>query len=845
MLRLRRVVVPLLAMVGLLVVTATAAATSPSGVVISQFRLGTPSSATDQYVQITNTTDTAVDIGGDRLYDCYQSGGAQKAGTDGSALPAGTTLPAGQTFVFGYSYSDGQYTGTADATFSYSSDTAGGFELRSSSGVVQDGVGAAGTLCAEGPGLTLSATGTVTRKTGADGQLQDTDDNAADFNAPSGEADGTACGSVCTAAPAGPTAIDQITGDFSAMEGDKVTITGTVIGVDNQQDVSDYVNLQPEEAGFYVETPTAQQDSSTATSEGIFVGDVPAADRSAGHIGQTVTVTGTVDDQYGLRTIDAGGATPTFTGTGGQADLPAPVVIDPAQAAAQTVSSSGIRPYYDELQGMRVELTEGTANSGGTDKFGELYLDPGAQTGLNLAGYDTPLGPADLLDVVQDAGSSDIDPGNPDAEPASTTRVDANLHDHVFDVVGPMGFDFDDYEILPQPGQAPTVVHDGVTYPPAAPKAQPNTIRVANFNMENLFGAGMTDDGHTYTQAEVDQKTTRLANAIDLMNDPDIIADEEVASPVAYAEVAQKLGDYKSYWIASNDQRHIAVGFLVKDGVDVTGLQQLGKSATTTLSGCQDNTGEGPVLFERPPLALSVDVNGMAFTLIGNHLASQGHPEDCREAQADFLDSQVKAMEADGRHVMVIGDMNAYQDSPSLATDLITGTSLQDLWYEAPADDRYSFQYDGQLETLDHIFTDSFLTAQVQQIEYVHFDNDYAGTSDPGSPIEVSDHDPPVAVLSVPAAGSSGGGTGGIGGNSGPSGSNDGDDDGNGNGTNDGNGNGATVTVTVNGVGSSPAVANGRAEVSRGGTAVPRGHWKELELRPLLGALSRLLRASR
>ena len=102
--------------------------------------------------------------------------------------------------------------------------------------------------------------------------------------------------------------------------------------------------------------------------------------------------------------------------------------------------------------------------------------------------------------------------------------------------------------------------------------------------------------------------------------------------------------------------------------------------------------------------------------------------------------------------MIVIGDLNAYQDSPSLSQDLIAGTSLQDLWFRAPDNGRYSYQYDGQLETLDHIFVDDYLSPLVKQIRYVHFDNDYAGVTDPNSPIEVSDHDPPVAVIKLPKA---------------------------------------------------------------------------------------------
>jgi predicted extracellular nuclease len=223
-----------------------------------------------------------------------------------------------------------------------------------------------------------------------------------------------------------------------------------------------------------------------------------------------------------------------------------------------------------------------------------------------------------------------------------------------------------------------------------------------------------------------------------------------VASQTAYQEVASKLKGYTAYWKPSNDERHIAVGFLVKKGVKVLSVQQLGKSATTTLSGCQDNTGEGPVLFERPPLAITVQDAGLTMTVIGNHLASLGHPEACREAQADFLAQQVDQMEAAGRHVIVIGDLNDYQDSPALTQNLLAGNSLQDLWFRAPENNRYSFQFDGQLEALDHIFVDNFLSPLVKKVLYVHFDNNYAGVTDPNSPIEVSDHDPPVAVIKIP-----------------------------------------------------------------------------------------------
>ena len=737
-----------LAAAALLAVAGPAAATSPSGVVISKLRTRTAASQYDEYVQLTNTSSAAVDLSNWQLYDCYTSGGTARIGTDGDPLPAGTRLPAGGTFVLGKNAGD--YTGTADASYNFQVTEAGGFQMRDAAGVVQDGAGAPGTACAEGPGLTFPTTGadfTFTRAGNAD-----TDDNAADFGAPSGEADGTACGEAC-AAPAAPTAIDAIQGSGSAspLVGKRVSITGVVIGVDNQQGVANYVNLDPRQAGIYVETPAIGQDHDTTTSEGIFVGGLAPEARSASHIGQTVTVSGTVTELFNLTTLDATGQpAPMFTGTAKAANLPAAVQIDPASAAAQTVASTGSRPYYESLEGMRVSLASGTANSGGTDKFGELFVQPGAPRKRVIRDPNGPAaGPANLLSLAQDAGSADVDPANPSGTPASTTRVKADLFSRVTDAVGPLGFSFSEYQLLPQPGHRPAVTAGPITYPPPVPAPAPGTIRIANFNMENLFGAGMTDDGHTFTQAEVDAKTTRLANAIKLLRRPDVLAVEEVASEAALQEVAATLTGYTAIWKPSTDARHIAVGFLIKDGITVTNVRQLGVTATTTESGCADD-GVSNKLFERPPLEIGIHKGHTDFALIGNHWASQGHPEPCRQAQAAFVNDEVRALEGSGGSAMVIGDLNDFEDSAALTGDLVAnGTTLRNLWSKAPASNRYSFAYNGQLQTLDHLFVTKKLASTVLGLQYVHFDNDYYERNDTTSPTGVSDHDPPVATLAL------------------------------------------------------------------------------------------------
>ena len=73
--------------------------------------------------------------------------------------------------------------------------------------------------------------------------------------------------------------------------------------------------------------------------------------------------------------------------------------------------------------------------------------------------------------------------------------------------------------------------------------------------MENLFAAGMTDDGHTFTQAEVDAKTTRLADGVgNILHRPDVVVTEEVAALAPLQEVARKLHGYTAL-LAGLDRR--------------------------------------------------------------------------------------------------------------------------------------------------------------------------------------------------------------------------------------------------------------------------------------------------
>jgi predicted extracellular nuclease len=109
---------------------------------------------------------------------------------------------------------------------------------------------------------------------------------------------------------------------------------------------------------------------------------------------------------------------------------------------------------------------------------------------------------------------------------------------------------------------------------------------------------------------------------------------------------------------------------------------------------------------------------------------------------------RVAELEEEGERVVVAGDLNAFEDESALTTLQDGTTTLDNLWDTAPEQERYSFAFQGKLQTLDHILLTRALQNRVSDFRYAHFDNDYHEREDPGDGHHVSDHDPPVVTFS-------------------------------------------------------------------------------------------------
>ncbi len=727
------------------VLSVAPAAASANGVVISEFRFRGPVGGNDEFVELFNTSTNRVDISGYKLQGCASSSGNP---SDRTTVPAGTVLEPGQHYLFTNNGSAG-YSGAVPGDRTYGtgftdlqSSNSSGARIVDASGGVVDGVGSSNSPCREGTGITTPTTNADNSYERKDGGRQDTDDNAVDFVGPkAGNPQNS--GSAPEPPPVEITPIHEIQGPGaeSPISGQTVTIEGVVTGIDDEIGASfgsgNTIRRFPEDAGIFVQEETTDVDQNPDTSEGIFVGFV--RDRGAYDPGEVVRVNGQVKEKFGQTILSE--TINREPETVGSAPVPEPVEIDPARAESQDPAT---RPYYETIENMRVRLATGTANSGGTNKFGELFLTLGEERDRVFRTENPP----DLIATVDDAGAGD--PDKPYIDPdGSTTEVEADLFDRVSGAVGPLGFSFENYKIVVQPGALPAVADTGVAYPyeelsPSGPKE----LRIASFNVENYFPVGGGLDGGIVGQEEFDEKTARLTDAVnDRLERPDVVAVQEVYDLATLQALAASLGGYTAYLEEGNDSRGIDVGFLVKDTVQVVGVTQYGKTAQGPAGfDCSDVDGG---LFDRPPLAAEIKAKGFGeFTIYSNHFASKAAPDECREAQAAFVRDRVAELEEAGKRSVVAGDLNAFEDESALTTLEDGSTTLDNLWDTAPAEERYSFAFQGRLQTLDHVLVTDGLRSKVDDFRYAHFDNDYFEREDPADGHHVSDHDPPVLTLS-------------------------------------------------------------------------------------------------
>jgi len=529
-------------------------------------------------------------------------------------------------------------------------------------------------------------------------------------------------------------------------------------------------------SGFFIQAPDASADSDPNTSEGllVFTNSVPTVS-----VGDAVTVTGTIVEFNGMTEISPVSSV-TVNSTGNA--LPTAVtltttILDPTAAPTQ--------PQLEKYEGMRLaasSMTTATPN----DNFYDVYaVITGVPRPLREPGIEIsqPV-PPDPTTGTPDCCIPRWDE-NPERLLLDTNgRAGASLTPYTSNVVftnvsGPLDFAFSQYRLITDSTPAASPNMSAVP----VPAATADEFTIGHFNVENF--------NNNATQRQKAALAVR-----DVMRLPDIIGVIEIFELTGLQALANEINTispgvtYQPYLVEADGTSGDAdqdVGYLVNTArVQVNSVTQ--RNATETYTN--PNNGQQELLNDRPPLVLSANVqpsgaNVPVFVIV-NHLRSFINIDDAvegprvrakRKAQAESLARLHQELQTNnpGTSVVSVGDYNAYQFSDGYTDPIATlkGNPTPDeqivvdqspdfvnpdffnLVDELPAQERYSFIFEGTPQALDHILVNNVAHARTTRFAFARNNADFpevpasAFASNASRPERNSDHDMPVAYFAL------------------------------------------------------------------------------------------------
>jgi Ca2+-binding RTX toxin-like protein len=352
---------------------------------------------------------------------------------------------------------------------------------------------------------------------------------------------------------------------------------------------------------------------------------------------------------------------------------------------------------------------------------------------------------------------------------------EVNVGAQLSTITGVVNYDFSNYEVLVS--MAPTIVQASPLQKEITNLAgSANDLTIANFNVENLDPS----DGAPKFNALASTIVTNL-KAPDIINLEEI-QDNNGPTNDAVVDASQTYQTLIDAIVAAGGPRYefrqinpvddtnggepggnIRVGFLFNParvsfvdrpgGTATTGTTVTNSSGTPTLSaspGLIDPTNPA-FNASRKPLVGEFVFNGQTVFVVANHFNSKGGdqplfgrfqpPTLTSEAQRlqqaaivkDFVQSVLAANP--NANVVVAGDLNDFEFSTPV--NLVESAGLVNLIETLPANERYSYNFEGNAQTLDHMLVSSNLFKQLDGFDVVHFNSEFAD--------QISDHDPSVA----------------------------------------------------------------------------------------------------
>lgn len=375
-------------------------------------------------------------------------------------------------------------------------------------------------------------------------------------------------------------------------------------------------------------------------------------------------------------------------------------------------------------------------------------------------------------------------------------NLDVPSNVNVRGVTGVMHYSYRTNTIFVDPDAKLEVSSQRKTNPLPVPTAR--QFIVAGMNLENFFDdkddAEIRED--VLSLEAFERRMKKISMAIrEQMHSPDVIGIVEAENLATLKRFAEKINadavaagkpdpKYEAFLTDGNDGRGIDNGFLVKTSrVKVIETKQFGKSDKYK----NPNSGEDNFLNDRPPLMIRVSIDDaksgkpFEFTVVANHMKSflgYNDPKQMdavrlkKKLQAEYLakwvDERQKANPAE--RIILVGDFNAYQfndgvmdmigtikgtpaakDKVAISSDDLVTRDMINLVDVIAAGERYSYVFDGNAQTLDHIIISETLKNNIKGFGFVRVNADFPESmrNDPTRPERFSDHDPAIAYFAL------------------------------------------------------------------------------------------------
>jgi predicted extracellular nuclease len=543
-----------------------------------------------------------------------------------------------------------------------------------------------------------------------------------------------------TSAPSGATRIGDIqgAGNISPLEGQVVTVSGTVTGDFQENDADERRNL----GGFFIQDDPP--DANPQTSDGIFVfdGNDPAADID---VGDVVEVEGTVVEYFGETQINA--ISVRVTGTGALVPFPIDLPINDAT----TNSDGDLIVDLEHLEGMLVTFTDTltVTNLRNLERFGTVTLSEGGRlyqyTNYNspdVDGYNAHKNLIARRSIVLDDGLRAENPSHIHyLKAGNTAGYSLRAGDNLTNLTGTLrysrgagGRGDETWRLMPT--EDPTF--ESANPRPGAPSVG-GSIRVASFNVLNYFStvdSGQDNCGPEGESAcrgadsdtEFARQLEKTVTALKML-DADIVglmelennANESISTIVDALNARIGSGDYSYIDTGTIHDDAIKTGFIYRETVvSPSGdFALLDRSVDSRFNDARN----------RPALAQTFSVNATAaeLTVVVNHLKSKGSScesdgdpnlgdgqGNCNLIRANAAAALADWIEGDptgsgDADFLIIGDLNAYTSEDPLAA--FENAGLTSLLGEQT--NPYSFLFDAQSGALDHAVVSASLLPQV------------------------------------------------------------------------------------------------------------------------------------